>query len=144
MLDEKVLVSQQKLDVLDELLKPEVQESLSKLIEQLPKLLEAVTMLTKTYDFVKTMATDEIVREDTVMTVTEMATPIIAKAKLFTQNLLEAKERAENSDEVISLFGLLKMLKEPQVQSMLRFIDSFMQVSAEKSKRMNEGEEDGR
>lgn len=39
-----------KTDLLDQLLKPEVQESLTTLVEQLPKLTEVVNLLTKTYD----------------------------------------------------------------------------------------------
>ncbi len=48
---EQLTSSQEKLDVLDQLLKPEVQESLTTLVEQLPKLTELVNILTKSYDF---------------------------------------------------------------------------------------------
>ena len=48
---EELIASQEKLDVLDQLLKPEVQESLTTLVEQLPKLTELVNLLTKSYDF---------------------------------------------------------------------------------------------
>ena len=42
--------TQEKLDLLDQLLKPEVQESVTYLVEQLPKLTEIVDFLTKAYD----------------------------------------------------------------------------------------------
>ncbi|MER1998874.1 MAG: DUF1641 domain-containing protein, partial [Lysinibacillus sp.] len=44
---QNLTVSQEQLDVLDQLLKPEVQESLNSLVEQLPKLTEMVNLLTK-------------------------------------------------------------------------------------------------
>ena len=40
---EQVTVSKEQLDVLDQLLKPEVQESLTTLVEQLPKLTECIS-----------------------------------------------------------------------------------------------------
>ncbi len=50
---EQVTVSKEQLDVLDQLLKPEVQESLTTLVEQLPKLTEMMTLLTKSYELLK-------------------------------------------------------------------------------------------
>ena len=50
---EQVTVSKEQLDVLDQLLKPEVQESLTTLVEQLPKLTEMMTLLTKSYEFAR-------------------------------------------------------------------------------------------
>jgi uncharacterized protein YjgD (DUF1641 family) len=127
----QLTVSQEQLDVLDQLLKPEVQDSLNNLVEQLPKLTEMVTLLTKSYDFASTLATDETLKKDTVAAVTEMATPVISGAKAIARNAVEAKDRAEVSNETIGVFGLMKMLKDPQVQGILRFANAFLEVSAE-------------
>ena len=70
---EQLTSSQEKLDVLDQLLKPEVQESLTTLVEQLPKLTELVNLLTKSYDFAQSVATDEVLKNDTVGAITEFA-----------------------------------------------------------------------
>ncbi|MBT2646934.1 DUF1641 domain-containing protein, partial [Bacillus sp. ISL-34] len=40
-----ISANQEQLDILDQLLKPEVQESLNTLVEQLPKLTELVNIL---------------------------------------------------------------------------------------------------
>lgn len=128
---QQVTVSQEQLDVLDQLLKPEVQESLNSLVEQLPKLTEMVNLLTKSYDFASTLATDETLKKDTVSAVTEMASPVVSGAKSIARNALEAKDRAEESNETIGVFGLMKMLKDPQVQGVLRFATAFLEVSAE-------------
>ena len=45
---------------LEQLLKPEVQESLTTLVDNLPKLTEMLTVMTKAYDFGKSVATDPV------------------------------------------------------------------------------------
>ena len=125
-------VSQEQLDVLDQLLKPEVQESLTTLIEQLPKLTEMMSLLTKSYEFAQSVATDDVLKNDTVSAITEMASPIVGTAKSLAQTAIEAKDRADESTETIGVFGLMKMLKDPQVQSAFRFANAFLQVNAER------------
>lgn len=120
-------------DVLDQLLNPEVQESLSVLVDQLPKLTELVNVLTKTYDFAQAVATDDVLKSDTVGAIKEIAGPVTDSVKGIAANVIEAKDRAEASNEVIGLFGLLKMLKDPQAQKMFRFVNAYLQVSNERA-----------
>lgn len=112
----QISASQGQLDVLDQLLKPEVQESLTTLVEQLPKLTELVNILTKSYDFAQTVATDEVLKSDTVSAITELVEPVKDTVKSMAATAIEAKDRADESNEVIGLFGLLKLLKDPQAQ----------------------------
>jgi uncharacterized protein YjgD (DUF1641 family) len=130
---EQLVTTQEKLDVLDQLLKPEVQESLTTLVEQLPKLTELVNLLTKSYDIAQSLATDEVLKSDTVGAITEIATPVVDSVKGLAATAIEAKDRADVSNEVIGLFGLLKMIKDPQVQKLFRFANAFLQVSAERN-----------
>lgn len=125
--------NQQQLDLLDQLMKPEVQESLNTLVDQLPKLTELVKILTKSYDFAKSVSTDPVLKSDIVGAVSEIAGPIVDSAKQVAATAIEAKDRAEASTEAIGLFGLIKMLKDPQVQKMFRFINAYLQVSNERS-----------
>lgn len=122
-------------DVLDQLLKPEVQESLSVLIAQLPKLTEIVNAMTKSYDFAHSVATDDTLKSDTVGAITEIVGPVKDSVKNIAATVIEAKDRAEESNEVIGLFGLLKMVKDPQAQKVFRFVNAYLQVSEEKSKK---------
>ncbi len=122
-------------DLLDQLLKPEVQESLTALIQQLPKLNEIVNAMTKTYDFAHSVATDDVLKSDTVGAITEIVGPVADSVKYIAANVIEAKDRAEKSQEVIGLFGLMKMLKDPQAQKMFRFVNAYLQVSEEHSKK---------
>ncbi|ULT58896.1 DUF1641 domain-containing protein [Neobacillus drentensis] len=123
----------EQLDVLDQLLKPEVQESLTTLVEQLPKLTELVNILTKSYDFAQSVATDEVLKNDTVGAITEIVEPIKDTVKSVAATVIEAKDRAEDSNEVIGLFGLLKMIKDPQAQKLFRFVNAYLEVSGERS-----------
>src|SRR3954454_2895049 len=123
----------EQLDVLDQLLKPEVQESLTTLVEQLPKLTELVNILTKSYDFAQSVATDDVLKNDTIGAVTEIVEPIKDTVKNVAATIIEAKDRAEESNEVIGLFGLLKMIKDPQAQKLFRFMNAYLEVSSERS-----------
>ncbi|MCC3357155.1 DUF1641 domain-containing protein [Bacillus sp. REN16] len=125
-------LGKEKTDVLDQLLKPEVQESLTTLVEQLPKLTEAVNLLTKTYDLAQLVATDEVLKNDTVSALKEFSEPVIGSVKTIAATAIEAKDRAEASNENIGLFGVLKLLKDPEAQKMLRFVSAFLEVQAER------------
>lgn len=119
-------------EILEQLLKPEVQDSLNVLIENLPKLAEMSSLLTSVYEFSSIIAKDETLKNDTVSAVTELATPVVNKVKSVAQTSIEARDVADKSTETIGVFGLLKILKDPQVQSVLRFVNAFLEVSAEK------------
>ncbi|MDW7616093.1 DUF1641 domain-containing protein [Peribacillus simplex] len=129
---EQINARQKQLDVLDQLLKPEVQESLNTLVEQLPKLTELVNILTKSYDFAQSVATDDVLKNDTVSAISEIATPVVGSVKGLAANAIEAKDRAEANTDVIGLFGLLRMMKDPQAQKLFRFAQAFLEVSSER------------
>lgn len=119
-------------DLLNQLLKPEVQESLILLVEQLPQITQLVNVLTKSVDFVESVATDEVLKNDTVGAIKEMAGPVVGAVKNLAATVIEAKDRADASSETISLFGMMKMIKDPQVQNVLRFMNAYLQVSGER------------
>uniref|UniRef100_UPI0032E3F146 DUF1641 domain-containing protein n=4 Tax=Bacillaceae TaxID=186817 RepID=UPI0032E3F146 len=98
---EQLNASQKQLDVLDQLLNPEVQESLNTLVEQLPKLTELVNILTKSYDFAQSVATDDVLKNDTVSAISEIATPVVDSVKGLAVTAIEAKDRAEVNHDVI-------------------------------------------
>lgn len=123
----------QQQDILDQLLNPEVQSSLAVLVEQLPKLTELVTVLTKSYDFAQLVITDDVLKKDTMGALSDVIGPVTKSVKNITATAIEAKDRAEESTEVIGLFGLLRLLKDPQAQKLFRFLNAFLEVSAERN-----------
>ncbi|GAB7055806.1 MULTISPECIES: DUF1641 domain-containing protein [Paenibacillus] len=126
---------QGKPDVLDQLLKPEVQESLTVLVDQLPKLTEMMTLLTKTYDLVQKVATDRVLIQDMVGGIQEVVKPLEEKAKAIASAAIEANDRAEQSDATIGLFGMLKLLKDPELQRMLRFAQAYLDIMNERKQQ---------
>ncbi|SDD13081.1 Uncharacterized conserved protein YjgD, DUF1641 family [Paenibacillus sp. UNCCL117] len=128
-------IARESTDVLDQLMKPEVQQSLTVLVENLPKLAEMVTLLTKTYDVVQSLATDQVFIEDIKGGIGEVAMPIVEGAKNLAANAIEANDRAQAETATIGLFGLLKMLKDPQVQKTFRFAQAFLEISAERNQQ---------
>ena len=132
-MEENANALQGERDLLEQLLKPEVQESLTQLVEQLPKLAEMMTVMTKYYDLIQLLVTDEILKKDTVEAVKEFTAPVAQTVKQVAANVIEAKDRAEESDEVIGIFGLLKLLKQPETQRLLRFVNAYVQVATEKN-----------
>jgi uncharacterized protein YjgD (DUF1641 family) len=124
-----------QLDVLTPFLKPEVQESLKVLAEHLPKLTEMAILLTKTYDFAQSVATDRVLIEDFKGGIQEFVKPVQEKVKDIASAAIEANDRAQASNETIGLFGLLKMLKDPQIQKVFRFAQAFLDVTSERQKQ---------
>ncbi|SFE82779.1 Uncharacterized conserved protein YjgD, DUF1641 family [Paenibacillus algorifonticola] len=124
-----------ELDVLEQLLKPEIQSSLNQLVESLPKLAEMVTLMTKAYDVATTVANDQVLMGDMKHGIEEFVKPITDKAKGIASAAVEANDRAQAEPTTIGLFGILKMLKDPQVQQTLRFAQSFLDVLAERNKQ---------
>lgn len=119
-------------DLLEQLLKPEVQQSLTVLVEQLPKLTEVVNLLTKTYDLAQLVATDDVLKSDTVSALKEISEPVIGSVKNIAATAIEAKDRADARNEAIGIFGLLKLLKDPEAQKLLRFANAFLEIQAER------------
>lgn len=123
----------QSLDILDQLMKPEVQQSLTVLVDNLPKLAEMVTLMTKAYDFAQGLATDKVLINDFAQGIGEFVKPVQEKAKGIAQAAIEAGERSqEAAGSTVGLFAMLKMLKDPEVQKTLRFAQAFLNVLAEK------------
>ncbi|TSB45619.1 DUF1641 domain-containing protein [Alkalicoccobacillus porphyridii] len=131
----KVSISKEQVELLNQLSKPEVQESLTTLVEQLPKLTEMITVMTKSYDFAQSVATDEVLKADTLGAMSEIFEPVKDTAKEVAQTAIEAKERADASNEVIGIFGLMKLLKDPQAQKLFRFTQSYLHVMNERENK---------
>lgn len=129
----KVSVTNEHLNVLDQLSKPEVQESLTVLIEQLPQITQLIQALTKSYEFVQSVATDDVLKSDTVGAIKELSEPVIGSVKNIAATVIEAKDRADESQEVIGVFGLMKMMKDPQAQKLFRFVNAYLQIANERN-----------
>jgi uncharacterized protein YjgD (DUF1641 family) len=133
--DSSAVQSIVKPDVLDQLLKPEVQEALTVLVDQLPKLTEMMTLLTKTYDLAQKVASDRVLIQDMVSGIQEVVKPLGEKVKGYASAAIEANDRAEQSEATIGLFGMLRLLKDPELQKMLRFSQAYLDILGERQKQ---------
>lgn len=132
---EQAVDAQKAQDVLDQLMKPEIQQSLTTLVDNLPKLTEMMTTLTAAYDFASGLAKDQVFINDTKAGIVEFFTPVVDKAKGLASAAIEAGDRADADTQTVGLFGLLKMLKDPQVQKTLRYTQAFLNVLAERQQQ---------
>ncbi len=119
----------------EQLLQPEAQEALVALVDQLPKIVEMMATLTQVHDVAKKVATDRVLIEDTITGLQEVIKPLEEKAKFVAAAAIEANERADNDNTTIGIFGLMKMLKDPEIQRLLRFGQAYLDVLGEKKKQ---------
>lgn len=119
-------------DVLDQLMKPEVQQSLTVLVENLPKLTEMVTVMTGAYDVARSLATDPVFIGDMKNSMTEFVKPVTESAKGIASAAIEAGDRVQTESGTVGLFAMLKMLKDPNVQKGLRFAQAFLDILNER------------
>ena len=132
--DVKATNEQKQQQLMDQLSKPEVQESLTQLIEQLPKITEMLNGLANSYSVAQTLAKDEVFLNDTKGAVKEIVEPLVGEIKNIAATAIEAKDRADESNEVIGVFGLMKMIKDPQAQKLFRFMNEYLKVAGENSR----------
>lgn len=118
--------------LLAQLAKPEVQQSLTMLIDHLPRWMELADKLTETCETIRALASDPVFVADVKGGFNEMVVPAAGKAKDFTSALMEASERAQAETDTIGLFGVLRMMNDPQAQKLFRFIRAFMAVTNER------------
>lgn len=128
-------LSEEQMNALNQLLNPEVQQRLTIIIDNLPKLSEIVTLLTNTYDVAQSLVTDDVLKEDLLGGVKEFIEPVEGTVKGLAATAIEANDRAEaNASNSIGLFGLLRMLKDPQAQKLFRFAQAYLDITNEKQK----------
>ncbi|WP_341285207.1 DUF1641 domain-containing protein [Priestia megaterium] len=128
-------LSEEQMNALNQLLNPEVQQRLTIIIDNLPKLSEIVTLLTNTYDVAQSLVTDDVLKEDLLGGVKEFIEAVEGRVKGLAATAIEANDRAEaKASSSIGLFGLLRMLKDPQAQKLFRFVQAYLDITNEKQK----------
>ncbi|PZD97491.1 DUF1641 domain-containing protein [Paenibacillus sambharensis] len=130
--DKEQQTTQDLAQILVQLSKPEVQQSLVALMDNLPRLTEAAGKLADLYTLLNTLANDPVFVNDVKGGFNEMVMPVVDGAKGIASAAIEAKDRAETETDKIGVFGLLKMMNDPQAQKMFRFLRAFLAVTNER------------
>ncbi|MFP3669476.1 DUF1641 domain-containing protein [Priestia megaterium] len=127
------VLSEEQMHALNQLLNPEVQQRLTIIVDNLPKLSEIVTLLTNTYDVAQSLLTDDVLKEDLLGGVKEFIEPVEGTVKGLAATAIEANDRAEaNASSSIGLFDLLRMFKDPQTQKLFRFVQAYLDIKNQK------------
>lgn len=125
---------QTQADAFELLLRPEYQDALRDIVEQLPKLATIASIFGKLYDVSSEALSDgELMGALEQMVVTKTK-PVTETYENVTEAVKEAKLRAESDTSTIGVFGVLRLLKDPSVQRSLKMVSAFLQVWGEKSK----------
>ncbi|WP_027415662.1 DUF1641 domain-containing protein [Aneurinibacillus terranovensis] len=107
-------------------------ESLAVIIENLPRIADMMLLLNRIASVVEPIITDKnslAVVTDTAKLVTE---PVTERVQEGISIVKEAKARAERNQTNVSIFGMLKLLKDPAVQKGFKFVQALLDVLSEK------------
>ncbi|WP_276356758.1 DUF1641 domain-containing protein [Cohnella caldifontis] len=110
----------------DRLAQPEVREALRALLDRLPQLTEMAVQVSDAYAKIRDVVTDPVFAADLKNGFEEFAAPVKEKAKELASAAIEAQERANADTRTIGLFGLLRMLRDPQAQKAFRFAKALL------------------
>lgn len=111
----------------------ETLEAALKLVEKLPLLLQVTNRLENIFAFGQDVYQDLETRALIGQRVDEYVTPI--KAKMETTHALfeEVQLRVDRDNRHISLFSLMRWMKEPSVQHGLKYMQATIEVMTERS-----------
>lgn len=127
----------QKVDtLLDESnLQIETLEAAVELAEKLPMLLQVTNQLERVLTFAEDVYSDEQTHELIGQRVEEYVSPVKEKADATRTMLTEIRTRVERDDRHITLFSLVRWLKEPSVQHGLKYMQATIEVLSEQTKK---------
>ncbi len=109
----------------------ETWQALITLLDKLPTLLTMIETLEKVQLFVQSLMQDKSSIEYLGESVKSYLAPVTEKLDLVK----EAQERAKQDQTKVSLFTILRWMKEPAVQDSLKFIHALLQVWTENCNR---------
>ncbi len=106
----------------------ETVHSIATLINKLPKFAKYAESAERLVDFGQAVLSDKQSMEYLVEGMDSLTAPIYGMAQECTSVLEEAKKKARKDDSPIGIFTLLRMLKDPTVQSGLQFMRAVLDV----------------
>lgn len=120
-------------DITDLLLNPEIQESLVTVLREMPKVASMVRTFGDFYDLFNSILSDPSAIDTILVPIGNKIEPIQEKITNAKELLQEAKDRSENDSTHVSLFALLRLLKDPTVQKNLRMVQALLTLISERN-----------
>lgn len=108
--------------------------SLIALLDKLPKLVKVLALVEQVADLAESIVTDKDTLTQLTHNVAEWTEPVRGKMQDGLSMMNEAKVRASKDRSSISVFGALKLLKDPTMQRGLRFANAMLAVMSERDR----------
>lgn len=112
-------------------LKQDTLQAISAIMDKLPRIAQSVELLDQISPFVEFIS-----KRETLVSVAEVlelvSDPVICRIQDGMSMVKDAQRRADQDSSTISIFGVLKLLKDPAVQDGLKFIQAFLAVWQER------------
>ncbi|MEK4629355.1 MAG: hypothetical protein ABS944_02000 [Solibacillus sp.] len=102
--------------------------ALLELLEKLPNVLEKLNQVENLLNFATSILTDETSLDYAKQSLKEYTDPVITKGKQGFDLLKEVQQEVKTIEEPIKLFTLMKWLKDPGVQTSLKYIQATLKV----------------
>lgn len=119
-------------DIADLLLDPAIQESLITVLKEMPKLASLLRTFGDFYDLFKSIMSDPSAIDTILVPLGNKIEPLQEKIANARELYQEAKQRSENEETRVSLFALLRLLKDPTVQKNLRLVQAMLTLISER------------
>lgn len=120
-------------DVTNLLLDSNIQESLVTVLKEMPKIASMVKTFGDFYDLFNSILSDPSAIDTILVPLGNKIEPIQEKITSAKELIQEARERSENDHTHVSLFALLRLLKDPTVQKNLRLVQAMLTLISERS-----------
>lgn len=122
-----------KSDLPDVTLNRDTLNAMLMLMDKLPKLVETLSALEKFMDLGQAVLNDKESINHLMNGAKDLVEPIQTKVKSTLSMVEEAKERAKEDSSPVTVFAMLKLLKDPNVQYGFHFVKALVSVMSERS-----------
>lgn len=102
--------------------------ALLELLEKLPNIVEKLNQVENILNFVTSILNDEASLNYAKQSLEEYTDPIVIKGKQGYELLKEVQQEVKTIEEPIKIFTIMKWLKDPGVQTSLKYIQATLQV----------------
>lgn len=107
-------------------------EAVLVLIDKLPKFVKYVSLVEQIIEVTKAVMSDKESFQHLVKGAKESVEPIQGKINVGISIIEEAKKRAEQDNAKVTVYSLIKLLKDPAVQQVVHFVKALLSVMSER------------
>jgi uncharacterized protein YjgD (DUF1641 family) len=110
-------------------------DALFALVNKLPKFVELLTAVEPMIEFVRAVLDDRTSLENLVHSAQSVVHPVTATLQSGTELLQAAKQRAGADRSPVNVFSLMKLLRDPNVQYGVHFVQAALGILQERQEK---------